>query len=65
MKEVLYNDSISKEDFIESVEGAKIVGCNFKDDESGFHLELDDGRYIILSGEYMIWIGRLDKSKLQ
>lgn len=65
MKQELYNEEMTREEFMETVEGKTIIDCAFNEDDSGMHFQLDDGRFVILTGEYMIWVGRLDKSRLQ
>lgn len=51
-----------EEAVVEAIRGAVIEGGELTED--GFHLQLEDGRYIIFAGEFIIAVCRVNPTQL-
>ena len=49
-------------DFMDSISGHVINGGDITDD--GMHIFLDDGRVVIFTGQFMAFVGMLDKRSI-
>lgn len=50
-------------EFMDSITGRTISGGNVTDD--GVHFFLDDGRVVIMTGAFLVFVGNLEKRTLQ
>ena len=56
-------DVVTPSDVFKSLSDGLIVGGEVTDE--GMHLYLQDGRVLIFAGDFVVYVGIADKSKLQ
>jgi len=51
-------------ELVTAMQGARVVGGGY-DEPDGIHLELDDGRYLVITGVFVIGLCRVARETLQ